>query len=83
MRVLQYVDTNNLSTFILKIDVDINIASTCKSPISDKVVLSLASIKGHKKSLVGSLIQLLYAVLYHEPLLTLPISPSSGTYLAN
>ena len=62
---------NEIVAFINSIDFDveltatlnnddvINIASTCKSPISDRVVLSLASIIGHNKSLFGSFTQLL------------------------
>src|SRR5687768_4105855 len=60
-----------------------NIALTCKSPISDNVVLALASINGHRKSLFLSFTKLLYAVSYHLPLLTSPTQLFSGTYLLN
>ena len=56
-------------------------ALTCKSPISDKVVLSLASMMGHKQSLLGSFTQFSYAVLYHFPLLISPYLSLDGRYL--
>ena len=68
---------------MLNREVVIKMASLLKLPKSDNVVLLLESTMGHKKSDSGSLIQLLYAVVYQKPLLISPNQLSGDLYLEN
>ena len=75
--------STSILTSLLNTDEVNSMTNTDNPDISDITVLSIAKMRGHKTSLSGSLMRLVYAVSNHASELTSPSRPLGDSYLEN